>query len=426
MDTVIDWVLGLDDDVLAKMDEVQSRGLLVHGHDPLETGGRLQAFLGTGIRSDHVPHSAEEALEKLRAGMWVMFCDGPITHVLPEAIKAITETGISSRHATFCIDDLESRDALETGHIDHQIRTAIASGLDPVRAIQMATLNAAECHRLDHLIGSIAAGRYADILLVEDVEAFTIGQVIVSGEIVAEGGEMTAAVESTAFPALFHDTFHLRGPVSPDDLVLRVDDPDVAQVRALVMRIEPDTPMRHRSEAVLDVVEGIVRSDPSSDILYCATVERHHRTGNIGLGFVSGFDLNGGTLVTTLGSPTCNITCIGSNPDDMALAINHVARIGGGQVLVRGGRVVEELRLPLGGFMADIDHHQMADRERILTETLHLWGCPIERPFLFAMMMEIVPLPHYALTEHGVVDFHRLEYVNPVLDSVPGVLARPR
>ena len=150
MDTVIDWVLGFDEEVMGEIEHLQSKGSLVHGHDTFEMGPRMQAFLTTGIRSDHVPFSAEEALEKLRSGMWVMFSDGPITRVMPEVIRAITENKISARHASFCVDDMEARDAFETGHMDHQIRSAVAAGLDPIRAVQMATLNAAELHRMDH------------------------------------------------------------------------------------------------------------------------------------------------------------------------------------------------------------------------------------------------------------------------------------
>ena len=141
MDTVIDWVLGFDEEVMGEMEHLQSRGYLVHGHDTFEMGPRMQAFLTTGIRSDHVPFSAEEALEKLRSGMWVMFSDGPITHVMPEVVRAITESKISARHAAFCIDDMETRDAFEMGHMDHQVRSAIGAGLDPIRAVQMASLN---------------------------------------------------------------------------------------------------------------------------------------------------------------------------------------------------------------------------------------------------------------------------------------------
>lgn len=415
MDTVIDWVLSFSDDVVAKMSAMQERGLLVHGHDPLETGPRLQAFLTTGIRSDHVPHSAAEALEKLRAGMWVMFCDGPIHRVLPEAIKAITETGISSRHATFCIDDMEARDAYDLGHIDHQVRTVIEAGMSPVEAIQMATLNAAECHRMDHLLGSIAPGRSADILVVEDLHDFRAKVVFSAGTEVARDGQMLQRLSRPEYPRNFRQTFNLAKLPTADDLVLHVPA-EASSARVLALQVGPETPMRKRNDVTLPIEDGVVQADVERDILHCAIVERHHGTGNIGRAFVSGFGLNGGTFASSLGSPTCNITCIGSDPEDMAIAIRHLVDIDGGQVLVKDGQVVESLPLPLGGFMTDEAPEVVAAQERALGDRLTEWGCPISRPLLFAAFLEIVPLPHYAITEHGVVEFSSLSYVDPILE----------
>ncbi len=417
MDTVIDWVLGFDKEVMAEMEHLQSQGSLVHGHDTFEMGPRMQAFLTTGIRSDHVPFSADEALEKLRSGMWVMFSDGPISRVMPEVIRAITENKISARHASFCIDDMEARDAFETGHIDHQIRAAVAAGLDPIRAVQMATLNAAELHRVDHLLGSIAPGKYADLLLVGSLSQFNVETVVAGGRVVAQDGEMLAPLPSPEYPAYFYDTFHLPKKVEPDDLLLKVDG-EARQAKVLVLFVPPYSPVRIGSEAVLPVVDGRIQPDPDNDILYCAIVERHKGTGNIGLGLVRGFGLNGGTMASTIGSPTCNIMCIGSNPEDMALAINHVAEVGGGQVVVKDGQIVEEVRLPMGGFMANVPAKEMAEQERAITDILHGWGCPMERPWIYFMFFEIVPLPEYAMTEHGVVEFKTLKYVDPVLELI--------
>ena len=205
--------------------------------------------------------------------------------------------------------------------------------------------------------------------------------------------------------------------IEPDALLLKVDG-EASQAKVLVLFVPPYSPVRIGSEAVLPVVDGRIQPDPDNDILYCAIVERHKGTGNIGLGLVRGFGLNGGTMASTIGSPTCNIMCIGSSPEDMALAINYVAEIGGGQVAVKDGQIVEEVRLPMGGFMADVPAKEMAEQERAITGVLHGWGCPIERPWIYFMFFEIVPLPEYAVTEHGVVEFKTLKYVNPVLELI--------
>ena len=296
-----------------------------------------------------------------------------------------------------------------------EVRAAVAAGLDPIRAVQMATLNAAELHRVDHLVGSITPGKAADILLVGSLSAFQVEKVIASGALVAADGRMLASLAGPEYPAYFHNTFHLARPVAPDDLVLQVD-PGARQARVLTLYVPPFSPVRLRAEAMLPVVGGRIQPDLEDDVLYCAVVERHKGTGHVGRAFVKGFGLHGGTMASTLGSPTCNITCLGSNAADMALAVNHLAEVGGGQVLVRDGQIVAEIRLPLGGFMADVPAREMAEQERAITEVLHAWGCPIERPWLYLMFFEIVPLPEYAVTEHGVVEFKTLQYVDPVLE----------
>lgn len=418
MDTVIDWILGANPDMLEMMRTVQEKGLLVHGHDTLERGPRMQAFLTTGIRSDHIPFAADEALEKLRAGMWVMFSEGPLSPgLLATVLKALTETKVSTRHATFCTDDMEAQDLLDKGHIDIQVRDAIAAGLDPVRAVQMATLNAAEVHRMDHLIGSIAPGRYADVLIVNDLAKFNIRQVISGGELVVENGKFLKQLKSPQYPVVFQQSFSLKHRIIPEHISLRAD-PKAKKAKVLVLNTPSYSPLRFGKTAVLDVVNGEVQADLTNDILYCAVVERHKKTGNIGVGMVSGYNLKGGTIAGSLTGPTGNIVCLGSDKGDMAIAINRIVEIGGGQVAVRDGEVIREIPLPIGGTMADVPPAEMAKMEKALSDVTHQWGCPIERPFLFLVFMEIVGLPEYSITEHGVISFASMSYVNPVLETV--------
>ena len=353
MDMIIDFILGQDKDMLKEMEITQAKGFLVHGHDPMESGPRMQALLSTGIRSDHVPLSASEVHEKLRAGMWVMLCESPIAHVLPDVVKVLTENKVNSRHCTFCIDDIDTRDIFETGHIDHQIRTVIKSGLNPITAIQIATLNAAECHRMDHLLGSIAPGKIADIVVVDDLARFQVQKVFASGKLVAENGSVVDKLLSPEYPKTFYNTFHLARKIEPDDLTIKIDK-SAHSARVHVIQLSPKDLYRSGKEASLPVVNGEIQPDLKNDILYCAVVERHKKSGRIGLGFVSGFNLNGGTILTTLAPPDGNIICLGSNKQDMAFAINHIVEIGGGQAAIKDGKVLAEVSLPIGGIMADV------------------------------------------------------------------------
>lgn len=417
MDMIIDFILGQDKDMLKEMEITQAKGLLVHGHDPMESGPRMQAFLSTGIRSDHVPLSAGEVYEKLRAGMWVMLCESPIAHVLPDVIKVITENKVNSRHCTFCIDDIDTRDIFETGHIDHQIRTVIKNGLNPITAIQIATLNAAECHRMDHLIGSVAPGKIADIVVVDDLVRFKIQKVFAAGKLVAENGRVIEDLPSPEYPKYFYNTFHTARKIEPNDLSIKLDKgKNVHSARVHVIELSPKDLYRSGREAYLPVIEGEIQPDIENDILYCAVIERHKKSGRIGLGFVSGFNLNGGTILTTLAPPDGNIICLGSNKEDMATAINHIVEIGGGQAAVKDGEVLAEVALPIGGIMADINPRDMASAEERLTDLVHEWGSPIDRPFYFLMFLEIVGLPNYSITEHGVISFKDQAYFDPILD----------
>ncbi len=415
LDTVIDWVLSFDEDIIKCMDHLTTNRMLVHGHDPFESGPRMQAFLTTGIRSDHVPFSSLEALEKLRSGMWVMFCESPIAHVLQDDLRLILDNKISVRHASFCIDDMDTQDLLGPGHIDLAIRTAIGAGLDPIRAVQMATLNAAEVQRMDHLIGSITPGRFADVLIVDDLRKFKIDKVFANGELVASDGKMVKKLKTPKYPEIFLKSFHMKKAVKPADLVLMTDK-KAKKAKVLVMNIPPYAPMRYRKEAILEVEDGVIKPDVENDVLYCAVVERHLKTGNVGLGFISGFNLKGGTIASSLCVPHNNIVCLGSNAEDMAFAVNHVAEVGGAQVAAKDKEVVEEIRLPLGGIMADVPPEEMAKKEKAINEAIHNFGCPIERPFFYLMFLDIAGLPDYALGDQGVLEFKTLKYINPILE----------
>lgn len=416
MDMIIDFIIGHDPEMLELMKYVQEQGVLVHGHDPMESGARMQALLTTGIRSDHVPITSEELLEKLRVGMWVMLCESPIAHVLPKVIKAITETNVSTRHLSFCVDDIDARDIYDSGHIDFHIKEAIRCGLKPIHAIQMATLNAAEAHRVDHLIGSIAPGKFADILVVDDLAEFTIRKVFASGKLVVEDGRLIEKLTRPSYPASYRNTFHIMRPLTENDLVLTTDT-CANKVDVTTILVDKKDVFREKSTRTLAVVDGVIQPDLENDVLYCAVVERHKKTGNIGLGFISGFNLNGGTISTSLAPPDGNIICVGSNPQDMAIAINHTVKIGGGQIAVKDGKIVSEVPLPIGGIISDQDPEIVAEQERQLTSLVHSWGCDLGRPFFYLMFMEIVGIPELSITEHGLVDFWSQSYIDPCIKA---------
>lgn len=413
-ETVQEFVLDRDPDVLAALALAAENRVPVFGCAPMARGPTVAALACAGIRADHECYSAEETLEKLRNGMHVMLRESSVAHFLAENVRVVTESGVSARRIAFCTDDVTAADVLRHGHLDRLVRMAIAAGVAPMQAIQMATLNCAEIYRIDHLVGAIAPGRFADILLVDDLERFAVAQVIANGRQVASGGRMTAEFEPPARKPSLRRTFRL-AEVTAGDLAVRVGG-DVPAVRVLAMRMSEEVPfVRTRREAVLAVRDGVAGPDVAQDVLYVAVVERYGKTDNRPVAFISGFGLEAGAMASSAAPDDNNVICVGTNPEDMAFAVNEIARAGGGQIVVRDGEVVAFLPLPIGGIVADLEPARMAEEETRLDEAARSLGCRLPSPFMYLIFLSITAIPDYAITDLGLVDCAALAVVSPVL-----------
>jgi adenine deaminase len=319
----------------------------------------------------------------------------------------------AARHVSFCTDDICASDVLERGHLDNLIRMAVREGVDPVVAVQMATLNCAEAFRIDDRVGSIAPGRLADILIVDDLTDFSVRQVISDGRLVARDGALLESLQPPSRSALLTDTFHVAA-AEPDDFVVRTDAGS-GRVRVLAMGMTEQIFVRERRDAVLDVEGGIVRADPGQDILYVSVVERYGKTTNRPVAFISGFGLRSGALATSTAPDDNNIVCVGASSADMAVAVRHLADHGGGQVVVDGGEVAEFLELPIGGIVADLDPAEMARREALLEAAARRLGCTLRWPFMYLFFLPITAIPDYAITDVGAIDVVKMERFEPVL-----------
>jgi len=413
-ETVREFVQEQDEDVLAAIAIARRNRLPVLGCAPMARGTSLSSYLSAGIRYDHESYDADEALEKLRGGMYLGIRESSFAHFLEENIRTITEHApAAARHVSFCTDDICASDVLERGHLDNLVRMAVQQGVDPVVAVQMATLNCAEAFRIDDRVGSIAPGRLADILIVDDLDDFTVGVVVSDGRVVAEAGALVDRLEPPARPPLLTDTFRVAA-VDPDDFVVRADT-DTGRVNVLSMGMTDRIFVRDRRDVVLDVEGGIVRPDPDQDVLYVTVVERYGKTSNRPVAFISGFGLRSGALATSTAPDDNNIVCVGASSADMALAVRHLADHGGGQVVVEGGEVVEFLELPIGGIVADLDPAVMAAREERLETAAHRLGCDLRWPFMYLFFLPITAIPAYAITDVGPIDVVKMERFEPVL-----------
>jgi adenine deaminase len=392
-------VLG-DPAVHAKIDAFAGRP--VDGHGPGLTGNWLQAYAAAGVGTDHETLTPEEALEKLRLGMRVWLREGTGARNLVDLLPVVT--GATSRRCGFCTDDRHPHDLLDDGHIDHLVRLAVARGLDPMTAIQMATLNIAEAYGLDDR-GAIAPGRRADLVVCDDLADFRASQVFVGGRVVGESGQPVGSwPEPSADPAAV-----VRPPVVDlEALDLRIEDSGT-DVR--VIGLVPGQIVTEHLIEDLAVHDGHLVADPEAGLAKLAVIERHRGTGNVGLGFLRGLGPMKGALACTIAHDHHNLIVAGSDDESMRTAIAEVVRLGGGAVVARGGEVLAGLPLPIGGLISDRPLSEVRGQLDELAAAARRCGGDHPDPFMALSFVALEVIPSLKLTDRGLVDVERFELV---------------
>lgn len=413
-ETVREFVDTMDEHVLQAVEIAEKSRLPILGCSPMCRGNRLNSYLQAGVRSDHESYTADEMLEKLRKGMHVVIRESSISHFLEENLRMVTEMGIAATsRVSFCTDDVVASDILARGHLDNMIRMAVAMGVPPLTAIQMATINGAEALRIGQKVGSISPGLAADILLVKDIADFHVSGVIAKGKLAARDGKLVDDLAPPARSAVVTNTFKV-APVSQKDLLVRAPGAgDKAAVLAIAVTPERIF-VRTRRDVVLPVRDGYIDADPSQDVQYLTVVERYGRTSHRPVAFASGFGLRSGALATSTAPDDNNIVCVGTNPHDMSLAINHIIENNGGQAVADGGRIVSFLPLPIGGIVSDIDPPEMAKKEQELDAAARALGCRLPWPFMYMFVLQITAIPDFAITDLGLIDCINLTVVDPL------------
>lgn len=416
-ETVREFIQEEDADVLKAIEIAEASRLPLLGCCPMTRGARLDAYQQARVRADHESYTPEEMLEKLRAGMHVVVRESSISHFLSDNLRIVTEMGVKAlRRISFCTDDVVASDILARGHLDNMVRMAIAMGISPMAAIQMATINGADALRIDDKVGSISPGRAADILLVNDLRDFKIEAVIAKGTLAARDGRM--AVDLAPPPrseALLH-SIKLE-PIKPEEIAVPVTGAgDSADVLAIAVTPEKIF-VRTRRDVTLPVKDGRVQADIGQNVQYITVIERYGKTRNRPVAFTSGFGLKAGAMASSTAPDDNNIICIGTDAEDMAVAINHLIANQGGQVVVRDGKVLEFLHLPIGGIVADIEPQAMAEKELRLDDAVRSLGCDLPWPFMYMFVLQITAIPDYAITDLGMVDCVNLKVISPLADA---------
>jgi adenine deaminase len=389
---------------------VLDAGLPVTGHWSLHgwDDHRLHAYAAAGVDSDHETVHCPDALAKLRAGMWVQFREGSAWHDVAECVRAITEHGLDSRHALLVTDDMHPETLASTGHLNHAVRTAIQAGLDPLLALQLATVNAAEYIGRRHDIGSIAPGRCADILFVEDLRELRPHLVL------ADGRRVPEAMPSLDPPAAFRDTVRLQRPLTTDDLRIAAPGAD-GTVRVRAIGMVPGELATESRVVEAPVADGAVPAAPDLDLAKAASVERHGGSGSIGLGFVQGLGLQRGAVATTVAHDNHNLFVVGTNDADMLTAAERLAAAGGGMIAVADGEVLALVELPIAGLLSDRPVAEVAAQVRALDAAYTALGTTIEYPFMMVSFLSLGVIPALRLTNRGLVDGREFALVEPVV-----------
>ncbi len=376
-------------------------GRPVDGHAPGLSGRDLNAYIAAGIRSDHECTALEEAREKLRRGMVVMLREGTTAHNLRDLLPLVTPA--NARRFVLVSDDRHPDDLLDHGHMDHSLRLAIRAGLDPVVAVQMATLNTAEYFGLRDL-GAVAPGYCADLAVLDDLHEVRVSMVFKEGRLVARDGRL---LPSAPQPPKVELGNTMRVDWS------RVDFRVPAQGRQVrVIQVLPDQILTRARVEEARVEDGLAVADPARDLLKLAVLERHHATGNMALGFALGFGLQRGALASTVGHDAHNLVVVGVDDADMWTAARHLADLGGGFAAVAGGEVLADVPLPIGGLMSDQPVEAVRKgMDRLLSVAREVLGSPLPNPFMTLSFVALAVIPELRLTDRGLVDVREFQFV---------------
>jgi len=389
------------EEFLPIFEETLCFGKRLEGHSAGAKGRKLMAYMAPGISSCHEAINAEEVLERLRLGIHVMIRQGSIRRDLAP-ISKIKDAGVDLRRLILVTDGIEPGDLLEKGYMESVVQKAIDCGFDPVNAIQMATINAAEYFLLDGIIGGIAPGRYADMLIVPDSRIIKAEYVISKGKIIAREGNLLVSPRKHVFSRDSLNSIHLLRELEPSDFSIPVmRDSSHVDVRV----IDQVTDLLTKELIVsFPVIDGEIRSDASRDIIKVAAIDRGYSPGKIFVGLIRGFRLSTGAIACSASWDTSDIIVVGENDKDMAGAVNRIYALQGGAVAYVKGEILAEIPFPVFGIMADMPMEMLSERMKEITGVIKDLGFPFGDPLLTLITLTGAAIPFLRICEEGLVN----------------------
>ena len=412
------YVLGQMPDLMKSLDLINSKpGMTNQGHLPDFIGAPMNVCLAAGVTTDHESLSGEDAVERLRKGCHLQIREGSAARNLEACIAPILEQNMDTSRVSIVTDDLHTCDGVNLGHLDFSAGKAMKLGVDFATAIQMVSLNAARAFHLDDKIGGLAPGKRADVNITTGAEDFKVLSVISGGKQVVENGELLVSYPKAEHKPCLLNTTHLLNPITADSFKIMAPE-GAKKVKALVMDTLPWIPITQGREVELEVKDGVVCCDVNQDVLYIAQVERHGVNGNVGKAFMGGFQMKEGAIASSVGHDNHNIIVMGTNFEDMAVAVNHLIEIGGGQNVVKDGKVIEFVEYPVCGLLSDLSADELAAKKVEINNAIHELGSPIPIPFMFLSFICLAALPCFAITDVGFIDVLKQEVISPIIEVI--------
>jgi len=411
------YILAEFPELMDSMEYTLAQGKSLQGHLPEMKGPMFNACAVSGVSTDHEAISGEDALLRLRNGMHLMMREGSAARSLKELIKPILENKLDTSRVSIVTDDLHTVDAVERGHLDDAVRTALQQGAGFVQAIQMVTLNAARAFNLDNKIGGLAPGKRADINITNGPDDFAVVSVIAGGRQVLNDKEMLVHYPLAHHDPVLLNTVHLKNKITAESFQIRVSG-SATQAKVQVMDTLPWIPITQGRVATVPVRDGVICSDADQDVLYIAQLERYGKNGNIGKAFMGGFKMKAGAIASSVGHDNHNIIVMGENHEDMAVAVNRLADLQGGQIVVRDGKVLKEVAFPVLGLLSDLSAEELAVKKKEMNALIHELGCEIPIPFMFLSFISLAAIPEYAVTDVGFIDVLNQKVLDPVIEVI--------
>lgn len=398
-------VSNASDDVLDKLLVAYKNNKIIDGHSPGLSGNLLNAYASAKIMTDHECSKVEEMHDRIRRGMYVQLRQGSVCHDLENLLEGMTAE--NSRRCLLCSDDRQPKTIFEKGHLDDHLRICVRKGVNPITAIQMASLNAAECYRL-YDRGAITPGRRADIVLLEDLKNFKAKRVFIEGKEVAKDGKYLLPIKR-------HSIEKVRGRIMIKDFSKAKLKLTLKSNKVNVIDILPGGVATAKGQAEVKLsVDGDFVYNPNEDIVKVAVVERHHNTGNVAVALLRGYGIKEGAIAVSIAHDSHNIIVVGVNDDDMAFAVEKLVEQEGGIILVKDSQVVESMPMEIGGIMSSRSGKWVTETLNRIHEAAHN-ELKVNRslePVMVLTFMSLPVIPEIKLTDMGLFDVSKFKFIS--------------